>query len=53
MNVVDVGQACDTLHVDLFNSISQKSNNENMTSQIFENIQLPSLERRFLGHKSR
>ncbi len=28
MNVVDIGQACDTLHVDLFNSISQKSNNE-------------------------
>ncbi len=42
MNVVDIEQACDTLHIDLFNSISQKSNNEKMTLPIFENIQLPS-----------
>ncbi len=41
MSDVRIKQACDTLHVDLFNSISQKSNNEIMRSPIFENIQLP------------
>ncbi len=29
--VVHIGQTYDTLHVDLFNSICQKSNNEKMT----------------------
>ncbi len=42
MNDAQIGQASDTLHVDLFTSISQKSNNETMTSLIFKNIQLPS-----------
>ncbi len=32
MNDVQMGQACDTLHVDLFNSILKKSNNEKMMS---------------------
>ncbi len=42
MNVVDIGQACDTLYIlYLFNNISQKSNNETMVMPSFENIQLP------------
>ncbi len=36
MNDVQIEQACEILHVDLFNSISQKSNNENVMSPIFE-----------------
>ncbi len=31
MNVVQIEQTCDTLHVDLFNNIFQRSNSENMT----------------------
>ncbi len=42
MNVVDIELVCDTLHSDLFNSTSQKSNNETIILPILENIQLPS-----------
>ncbi len=31
MNSVQIEQACDTLHEDLFNSVCQKWNNEKMT----------------------
>ncbi len=39
---VQIGQACMTLHVDVLNSICQKSNNDKITSPVFENIQLQS-----------
>ncbi len=42
MNDVQTERPCETLHIDLFNSVSQKSNNEKIMSPIFDNIQLPS-----------
>ncbi len=39
LNDVQIEQACDIWHIDLFNSNPQKSNNKRMISPIYANIQ--------------